>query len=104
MMMQNTSIIETASVRISQLKTLSLSNVKGMSDYGIILIVKALCTNESLEELNLNGCNLTSLSFEALNILVHDVNLTLHKLYVDDYYTVEDVVSVATPQDPSGKK
>ena len=62
-MMQTTSIIETASVRVSQLKTLSLSNVKGMSDYGIILIVKALCSNESLEELDLYGCKMTSLSF-----------------------------------------
>jgi hypothetical protein len=104
-MMQNASLIETPSIRISQLKTLSLSNIKGMSDYGVILIVKALCTNESLEELDLYGCKMTSLSFEALMILVKDVNLTLHKLNVELYQTVEDLVRVATPQGPpSGKK
>jgi len=103
-MMQTSSIIETATVRMSQLKTLSLSNVKGMSDYGVILIVKALCSNESLEELDLYGCKMSSLSFEALMILVKDVNLTLHKLNVELYQTVEDVAPVANPQSPTGKK
>jgi len=68
-----------------------------MSDYGVILIVKSLCTNESLEELVLYGCKMTSLSFEALMILVKDVNLTLHKLEVDLDQTVDDVVTVTTP-------
>lgn len=89
---------------MSQLKTLSLSNVKGMSDYGVILIVKALCSNESLEELDLYGCKMSSLSFEALMILVKDVNLTLHKLNVELYQTVDDVAPVANPQSPTGKK
>ena len=60
-----------------------------MSDYGIILIVRALCTNETLEELDLYGCKMSSLSYEALNILVKDVNLTLHKLNVELFQTEE---------------
>jgi hypothetical protein len=66
-----------------------------MSDYGIILIVRSLCSNEMLEELDLYGCKLTSLSFEALMILVKDVNLTLHKLNVELFQTIEDSPPVA---------
>jgi hypothetical protein len=37
-------------------------------------------------------------------ILVKDVNLTLHKLNVELYQTVEDVAPVASSQSPTGKK
>jgi hypothetical protein len=83
-------MLDNSSTKFSQLKCLTLSNVKGMSDYGIILIVRALCTNETLEELDLYGCKMTALSFEAIMILVKDVNLTLHKLNVELFQTIDN--------------
>lgn len=70
--------------------------MKGLTDYGIILIVRALCYNQTLEILDLQGCNLTEDSLKALFILVRDVNLTLYKLTLDSHHGLEEVNPEAT--------